>query len=55
MAGVTHGTHLFNGMPPLLPGDPVWWGPCLQDEGVSVALIVDGFTSIRRRSVWSEP
>jgi len=41
-AGVTHGTHLFNGMPPLLPCDPGLVGALLEDEGASVALIVDG-------------
>ena len=41
-AGVTHATHLFNGMPPLLPRDPGPVGALLEDGGASVALIVDG-------------
>ena len=41
-AGVTHGTHLFNAMPPLLPGDPGLAGALLEDERASVAMIVDG-------------
>jgi len=40
--GVTHGTHLFNGMPPLAPRQPGLVGALLDDPGASVALIVDG-------------
>ncbi|MCJ7756457.1 MAG: N-acetylglucosamine-6-phosphate deacetylase [Thermoanaerobaculales bacterium] len=41
-SGLTHGTHLFNGMPPLAPREPGLIGALLEDPDVSVAIIVDG-------------
>ena len=41
-AGVTHGTHLFNGMAPLLARDPGLVGALLEDAGAYISLIVDG-------------
>ena len=41
-SGVTHGTHLFNGMPPLAPREPGLVGALLDDLGASVAIVVDG-------------
>jgi N-acetylglucosamine-6-phosphate deacetylase len=41
-SGVTHGTHLFNGMPPLTPREPGLVGALLEDPATSVAIIIDG-------------
>ncbi|MDH5615651.1 MAG: amidohydrolase family protein, partial [Acidimicrobiia bacterium] len=41
-SGLTHGTHLFNGMPPLAPREPGLVGALLEDPDASVAVIVDG-------------
>ena len=41
-AGVTHGTHLFNGMPPMVPREPGLVGALLDDQDASVGIIVDG-------------
>ena len=41
-AGVTHGTHLFNGMPPLAPRRPGLVGALLEDPEASVAIVADG-------------
>ncbi len=40
--GVTHGTHLFNGMPPLAPRLPGLVGALLEHADASVAIIADG-------------
>lgn len=40
--GVTHGTHLFNGMPPFSPYEPGLVGALLDHPTTSVAIIADG-------------
>ena len=42
-AGVTHATHLFNGMPPLNHREPGPVGAALADDRVYCELIADGF------------